>query len=82
MMTNRIRWARRQWDVSGRVNQVPVFTISWGSTSVPGKPYALHATLPGFSKTFHADESEAQQFAETKLTLFVESIGATWNEGP
>lgn len=80
-MTNRIEWARRQWDMSGRVNKVPVFVISWGSAVVPGKPYVLDASLPGFAKTYHADESEAQQFAETKLALFVESIGATFERG-
>lgn len=77
-MTNRIKWVRQQWNVSGRVNQVPVFTVSWGSSSVPGKPYVLHGSLPGFKETHHADEDEAQQFAETKLALFVESIGATF----
>lgn len=77
-MRKRIKWARGQWNVVGRVNQVPVFTVSWGSTVAPGKPYVLHATLPGFKETYHADEDEAQRFAETKLMLFVESIGATF----
>lgn len=75
----RIKWSRAQWSIIGRVNGVSLFVVAWGVSSNKTHPYVLQNQLPGMKDTRHASEEEAMDRAEIALTLFVESIGATFS---
>ena len=77
----RITWKRAQWGSVGYVNGVRVFSVSWGINGKPSQPYTLEATLPGISKSYHTQESDAQNMAETVLMLCIEGLGATFDGG-
>lgn len=76
----RIKWARGQWSLNGRVNGLAVFSVGWGISSDRENPYTLNSALPGVPVTQHPDESTAKKHAEIVLKLIVEKLGAKFPE--